>query len=323
METLHEIIENSKDPDTIMEQLSSIQSAKLRQYQQNISIEKQSEISEKIKKEIDKLNMGKRKVTPVLKLLVLDENCDNSRPTVFSIWRATEDHMQMLKEGNTFLVFNVLPRLNGDLSSHNRTYFQSVSLQKKSQHFTRQILPIAMLTEKIASPMFNEFDTIGLVVQININEFDQDLWLTDFIGRLLFIKIWLNPRKCSLLHGFTRGNVVALSNLIFKKSTEQFGQAVANNQTVISQHPRPKHLQDGLELFKSQLPSDTTSLLADCDINIEKFIICADLKKTLKADCNFSSLVTSTIVNGSEISDFHNSSDSTDRAMSLMDSQKF
>lgn len=83
---------------------------KVLDFQQEVNTKRQFELTTKMEAEISKLNSEKRNVTPVLKLLVLDEKCDENNATILNVWKPAEDLLEMLREGQTFLVYNVFPR---------------------------------------------------------------------------------------------------------------------------------------------------------------------------------------------------------------------
>lgn len=47
----------------------------------------------------------------------------------------------------------------------------------------RQLLPISMTTDVYYKPLFNEFDTVGVIVEFTIGDYEQEVWLADFAGR--------------------------------------------------------------------------------------------------------------------------------------------
>lgn len=51
------------------------------------------------------------------------------------------------------------------------------------EKYQRILYTIAMLTESVSKPAFNEFDTVGLIVKIAINDYNQHMWLTDLKER--------------------------------------------------------------------------------------------------------------------------------------------
>lgn len=81
---------------------------------------------------------------------------------------------------NTLLLLSYF-RSTGDLSSIPKTYFQLDKENVKNQ-MQRCLFPIAKTLEH-CPPKFNEFDTVGLVVQVSVNSNDQQLWVADHTGR--------------------------------------------------------------------------------------------------------------------------------------------
>jgi hypothetical protein len=120
--------------------------------------------------------------------------------------------------------------------------------------YKRRLLRISETSNLTKKLYFNEFDTVGIVVQMSVSSFSQNLWLADPCGSLLFVKIFEGPTHCLLLDKVKCGQLVAASNLVFPQSKLEFGEAIANHSTVISCYPQQKHLQEGIEAFNRQFP---------------------------------------------------------------------
>lgn len=76
-------------------------------YQQYLSSKTQQEINELIIDKIKKLHFSKRDVTSVLQLRVVDVLDPNKLTSTLQIWKPTESHFDILKEGLVFDVFNI------------------------------------------------------------------------------------------------------------------------------------------------------------------------------------------------------------------------
>ncbi|GJQ70783.1 Brca2 [Trypoxylus dichotomus] len=321
--TLYSLLESSNDPDSLMEVLLPSQRVSILEYRQQVCLQQEQEISKRISEEMEKLKLNKRKVTPILKLLVLDDCYKSEKPRQFCIWNPKEDDMSLLKEGFSISVYNVVPRFNGDLFSNAKTYFKINKINTSYAKFKRQVSPISMVLDPSYKPLFNEFDTVGLVVQININTHDQNLWITDIRGIMLLIKIRDGPALCSLLEGIMKCQIISLSNLIYCKPQKDFGLAFANQFTIITASPQQGHLQDGIQLLKSKLPEDLSQLVKQCELDIERHMAKIDLKQSFFNPSN----LTTSLNNSFNISDDNTLATSRltpiDVAMSLIDTDKF
>lgn len=51
-----------------------------------------------------------REVAAMLQLLVIDADALSDQAYVLNVWNANDEHQDMLREGNTFLVYNVSPK---------------------------------------------------------------------------------------------------------------------------------------------------------------------------------------------------------------------
>lgn len=71
---------------------------------------------------------------------------------------------------------------------------------------------------------------------------------------MLFIKIKDGPEVCSLLEGIVKGHTISVLNLIYCKPQKEFGQALANQYTLLSNSSKLLYIQEQLELLKMKLP---------------------------------------------------------------------
>lgn len=88
--------------------LSPSQCSSVREYQNNLTMKRQTEITERLQKKLEERSQ-KRNVSPVLKLLLVDIHSIYHYRT-FSIWYPKESHMSQLKEGIVVRLSNILPR---------------------------------------------------------------------------------------------------------------------------------------------------------------------------------------------------------------------
>ncbi|EFA00407.2 breast cancer type 2 susceptibility protein homolog [Tribolium castaneum] len=278
-ETLFNICSNCNDPEGLQELLSDSQKKSIVSYQEQISLTEQVEISRKIEDSINKHETTKRDVTALLTLLVLDaHDPSQDKSYVLKIWKPTSAHLQMFKESTTCHIYNVSLKKIGVLSATNWTKFKPTDYSE--EHFTkynRFLSPISTI-----KPQFNEFDTVGVVVQITVNSFDQNLWLADNCTNLLFVKTFNGPKSCLLFDKLKVGQVVAITNLILFDKTTDFAQAEANHLTVVSSAPRHKYLQEGLDLLRQQLPKELDTFLQECNQKVAFCTVKSDITKNYK-----------------------------------------
>lgn len=81
----------------------------------------------------------------------------------------------------SFFIVNY-SRHNGEIVANNKTHFKLDSTSVKVNKMRRTIIPIVSLCQT-KKPMFNEFDTVGTIVQLHKNDNSQNIWLTDFLGK--------------------------------------------------------------------------------------------------------------------------------------------
>lgn len=90
--------------------LSPAQQKSALEYYQNKSLQIRNDIALEVSRQMEVLSLRKRKITRVLKLLVVDGSLTiGDKPHSFSIWNPTDDHIQMMRENNLFTVYNVIP----------------------------------------------------------------------------------------------------------------------------------------------------------------------------------------------------------------------
>ena len=90
--------------------LSLTQQQSALEYHQNKSLQIRNDMTLEISRQMEVLSLRKRKVTHVLKLLVVDASLTaGDKPHSFNIWNPTDDHIQMMRENALFTVYNVIP----------------------------------------------------------------------------------------------------------------------------------------------------------------------------------------------------------------------
>lgn len=81
----------------------------VQEYQSRLTMERQAEVTSKLRQKLDVENIQPRNVSSVFKLLLLDVNSPyHSR--ALSIWRPKDSHLQELKEGVVVRIYNVTTR---------------------------------------------------------------------------------------------------------------------------------------------------------------------------------------------------------------------
>ncbi|KAJ8919869.1 hypothetical protein NQ315_006398 [Exocentrus adspersus] len=281
---LHELLEKSNDPECFQENLSGAQREAILRYKNDLFMRKQQEMVAEMKETVAKSKLVKRDVSAVLKLLVFDAN-DSGRPFNFFVWRPSETHLQSLREGKSFTVQNVLPKTNGDLNSNMKTTFKAENVDDcRCGRYSRRLTRFSQLLNANSTVDFNEFDTVGIVVQTKVEAHNQEVWMTDNTTSLLHITINEGPGTCLLLDNLKRGQVTTVCNLAYRGWKENTVRAVGDQFTVFSSYSQHRHLQEGLEAVKRETNKDLQDLLKDCDGKIEMFRIISDIKNSFSED---------------------------------------
>lgn len=106
-EMLYQLYRKSSDPDNFHELLTASQSTALADYHHNLSTKKQNEISRKI---YENMENCERNVTPLLTLLVADVYRDSKKLYYFHVWKPTDGHLGLLKEGSIVNVYSLVQK---------------------------------------------------------------------------------------------------------------------------------------------------------------------------------------------------------------------
>ncbi|KAF5277120.1 hypothetical protein FQA39_LY06358 [Lamprigera yunnana] len=325
-EVLYRMLETCNDPVTFKENLTSSQLSSVMEYQKVMCVQRNSELLERVSRELKKLKKSKRVVHCVLKLLVVDKLKSCNETVALNIWMPTEEHLQSLKEGFNFFIYNVVAKFNGELASTNKTYFKLQPSKMDVQQFQRSVHLISKLRYTIPNTSIKEFDTIGTVVLIDKSEHNQEVWIADSLGNLLFIKIFDGPNLCCILDNINPGQNVALMNILFCKPKPEFSVGIANQTSVITCFPQQKFLQEALEEYtKNFLPTET--FLNNCKEKINVIHAVKGMESSVSMsrismlmESNDSSAINSDFVNDTMVV---TQLTSTDIAMSLIDTDQY
>ncbi|XP_018324732.1 uncharacterized protein LOC108736700 [Agrilus planipennis] len=235
----------------------------------------------------------------------------------------------MIKEGRTILVYNVLPKKSGDLASNARTRFHCLDEDnsKRFEEINRRVLPISSISHTTGKALSNEFDTIGTIVRLKVNDNEQEMWLTDQNLKLLFIKVMEGPKLCCLFDGLNVGQNIAIWNLVTFGLQDKVAQAIANQYTLVSGHPQAPYLREALKKYSEEV-TNVNDLVKEADIKVEECIIRSEFFQNR----NYTKpLYSSVSINVSEIFDESSEDNAsipagltkTDVAMSLINTDEF
>lgn len=62
----------------------------------------------------------------------------------------------------------------------NRTKFKPTHhLSEDFDRYKRELVSISMISALEQSIHFNEFDTVGIIIEMSINDFTQQVWISD------------------------------------------------------------------------------------------------------------------------------------------------
>lgn len=192
---------------------------------------KMEKVSVRLKEKMSHITMG-IKYTPVLKLRIAD--CDeplersNKSVAILSIYNPAEDILDELKEKSSFLIFNLNARgtrsNEKQLSTTNLTHFKKASNTShiNISRFERHCTNIAEMVQSKFEPLFNEIDTVGLIVcidDINAQNF-QSVYLADEKHNMICINFWNGLATFAYDNLIEIGKILAVNNLRKRMATK-------------------------------------------------------------------------------------------------------
>ncbi|KAJ8966371.1 hypothetical protein NQ317_015943 [Molorchus minor] len=263
-EILCDMLADGEDSDYNMQDMSSTQLAAIIDYKDKAERRKQEEIAQKINETVNKLQLNKRHVYPMLKVQVIDVNSDSNRGFILKLSALVT---------RTYIYYEKEPQ-RGELYTTKKTMFKpEPAVPLLYNDFRRRLTTLEEVSQKGHSPMFEEFDTVGLVVEVKAEETTQEAWLVDASGRLLLVYVTKGPRNCLIMDNLKRGYATTACNLVYRGlcHNDTVVLAMAGLSTVFSCYSQYRHLHEGLLAFQQQLPKDLDALLSDCDKKIESY----------------------------------------------------
>lgn len=205
------------------------------------------------------------KVSPVLKLRVLDmqeyvQDNSSARNGMLCVWHPNSTLSNELKEGNCFEFQYLQPNAFESfqevrLSTTKGTVITPVENPGYlGDMFSRKLSSINDIVTPGFSPMFDEFDTVGVVTQIDVyKEGAQVIHLGDQLENTLKVKFWKSLKDLGLADVITTGKVLACSNLQWQIGSAKMKVAFVQAWTEFTSNPKASHLKTGLQELQKTL----------------------------------------------------------------------
>lgn len=253
---------NNKQKIPLQLDLTSAQKKSLTDYQTKFTEEQRNKIEAMVKKKLDAFDDGgPAKSTPLQKIRLIDASQPKAQKTaILSIWNFDDDHndSQIAFRENTLLDIRCVT-VNGmrgkDLlltAGRNKTILREVRPLPTStlptivhSAFSRQLTPIAEIDAEQFKPNFNEFDTLGLIVEVEnamSSQHYQSIFVADANKNLLCLKFWNGVRHYAYENIVKVGAIVVICQLDWRPHSRMnfngLPQAFVSDITTFSENPK-------------------------------------------------------------------------------------
>ncbi|XP_038055770.1 uncharacterized protein LOC119727780 isoform X2 [Patiria miniata] len=277
---LYEALNNAMDPGAIETLLSERQMSQLNDYQRCLHEKKQADLQGQFKRAMEdkqQENQLQRNVTPLLRLRVADylgkpeSGTDTYQLTV---WRPTDDVLQLLSEGKRLKIFNLSTSAGRfcvgsstiQLASTRATRYQIMpfpnpSATGRSFYQPRDVLRFTEAHQAGFQPAYGEVDVVGVVVTIQGAatspgmSSSQIVYLSDAEGNFIAIKFWGGLQAHCMETLVKPGAVIATASLQWRSNSASSSIPClhATDTTSVTQSPKAEHLRAALQHLQNQI----------------------------------------------------------------------
>lgn len=200
-----------------------------------------------------------RKLNQLLKVKVIDA----ARPTItamLSVWSPHESLVEMLRESHCVQLCNAsasgIRYSELQLSAGRNSKFQRLPHPNAVIHdaFRRIVTKISAINEPNFKPLFNELDTVGLVVKIghaNSRKF-QPAFLVDESMNVMCVNFWAGLKSFAYDDLVSVGAVLAVRDLQWRtiSSVQTIPSTFATEFTTFTENPKSTQLADKLNSLR-------------------------------------------------------------------------
>ncbi|XP_062543691.1 uncharacterized protein LOC134211095 isoform X2 [Armigeres subalbatus] len=245
---LMELVKAGLDLSCIEIELSSTQRDAIMDYQRRKQEECLEEINRRVKERMSSQS-SKRKVSSLLKLRIADAR-KPEEVLLLSIWRPPED-CDLFQEQKILEIINATANgtRNGEvqLTAGKNSSFRPLNIQRDEVpvQLLRTLTKIVDIEYSSFRPIFNEFDTIGIVVQVGLleNRKFQTVYLTDLRMNFLCVNFWSGIKEYAYEDVVKERAVLCISNLQWRtvNALNAVPTAFATEYTTFSEHSKSRH----------------------------------------------------------------------------------
>ncbi|XP_055529960.1 breast cancer type 2 susceptibility protein homolog [Wyeomyia smithii] len=287
---LLDLLETGVDLSGTENDLTVTQHATVIEHQRRQQEELSNEINRRVRERIGNQTVTNRKVSPLLKIRIMD--CRKpEKVLLLSIWRPPDDIGEIMQEGKSVEILNATANgtRNGEVqltTGKNSTYrmIDTQQFQFREDVF-RNLTRIAEIKNTTFRPPFNEFDTVGIIVQVGSSEKKkfQTVYLADTAMNLLCVNFWNGIIEYAYEDVVKERVLLCISNLQWRtiNALSSIPNSFATEYTVFSEHPKASHFSEEL--------NNMHSFLSDIDLNAFQLECCSrisELKEKKLTRCN-------------------------------------
>lgn len=199
---------------------------------------------------------------------------------MLSVWSPHESLVEMLRENQFVQLCNAsasgIRYSELQLSAGRNSQFQRLQMSSTVKHdeFRRRVTKISAIGELNFVPLFNELDTVGLVVKIghsNSRKF-QPAYLVDEFMNVMCVNFWAGLKSFAYDDLVTVGAILAVRDLQWRtiSSNQTIPSTFATEFTTFTEHPKSTELAHELNVLREFIfNQDKTAIIQQSLIKIE------------------------------------------------------
>lgn len=223
------------------------------------------------------------KTTPMLKLRLIDaQNPTISKMATLNIWNATEDMIDIHE--NTFIEIQkaMAKGMCGRdilITAYGTSSIRELSNCPAQQHMNlrRKLTNLHEIDARTFKPLFNEFDTIGYVLEMTeatTGQF-QSIFFIDAHKNFLCIKFWHSVKEYGYDDIVQMGRFLCINNLDWRPqhttNRNNFPQAFAKDYTMFTENPKDKDKVNALERLRQKFQTlNLDNYITECRSELDK-----------------------------------------------------
>ncbi|CAH3115249.1 unnamed protein product, partial [Porites lobata] len=271
---IYEALTRASDPDAVKECLDERQVTALEEYQRLIQEKKSAELQrkfERVWREQEEECHLKRNVVPLLKVWITDYRyrTKESKYAILSIWRPSEEVMQLLNEGSRLRICHLTAagvrcRLGAQelqLTASRTTRYEALPIDANvtTSYFARQACSFDKL-RSCSSQLCSEVDIVGVVVFCTplscfCNSSVQTVYISDDEMNLAAIKFWGGLKAVAVDDLVKPRNFICFSNLTVRSDDRlQCPSLSFGELSFLTLKPREPHLRAALDNLQHKIP---------------------------------------------------------------------